>query len=156
MGCEDRQELLSAYLDGELTVEEKRGLVDHLNGCGTCREILGGLRSVKASLKALKAPEAPSAHLWSRLNREILKRGRRRWVSRLRKAGSAVAAAVVLVFSFLTLLGYLSSPGPNAVLEPPLYLGNHAYHVMHRPLADPVHWSYVAGDSGLVLAREKE
>jgi anti-sigma factor RsiW len=58
--CEDVQAELSAYLDGELSVEEKHALDAHLCLCDACNAVLGELESVRASLGALPKLKAPA------------------------------------------------------------------------------------------------
>lgn len=54
------QELLSAYVDGELTPEEDEALQAHLEGCEKCRSALALLRGMTAVLGSEEA-EPPSA-----------------------------------------------------------------------------------------------
>lgn len=54
-----QRERLSAYLDGELSVEERATLEAHLVGCAECQRELVFLRQVKALLGALPALAPP-------------------------------------------------------------------------------------------------
>ena len=60
MRCEDARENLVAYLDGELTAEERERLDSHLAGCPRCRLEPAGLEST-GDLLALLGPREPSS-----------------------------------------------------------------------------------------------
>lgn len=69
MTCERIEELLSAYLEGELGAAEMAAVEDHLAACPACAELLAGLREVAGAMTAMAAlPEAePSPALLARL-----------------------------------------------------------------------------------------
>jgi len=50
MSCETIEELLSPYLDDELSPEEKKTVEDHLESCPSCSELLSFMRDTRASL----------------------------------------------------------------------------------------------------------
>lgn len=54
--CEQVQERLSAWLDGELTAEERRQVAGHLKGCAACSRELEALAQLDAALGTLAAP----------------------------------------------------------------------------------------------------
>ena len=66
MVCEKIQDLLSPYLDGELTPEAKAEIDGHLASCPECSEILSLLRIATESLSAFPEFE-PSAELKAKL-----------------------------------------------------------------------------------------
>jgi anti-sigma factor RsiW len=53
-------ETVSAYLDGELTAEERRAAVAHVAGCEECRQELDDMMSVRAQLRAMPMLELPA------------------------------------------------------------------------------------------------
>ncbi|MGH8928886.1 MAG: anti-sigma factor family protein [Acidimicrobiia bacterium] len=53
-------ELVSAYLDGELSVRERSQAEAHLAGCDFCRDELNDMMVVRARLRALPMHEAPA------------------------------------------------------------------------------------------------
>jgi hypothetical protein len=57
MACEKIQDLLSPYLDGELTPEEKASVEAHLSSCRECAELLSLLRVATESLAAFPEVE---------------------------------------------------------------------------------------------------
>ncbi len=60
MRCARAQEELSAYLDEELTAQEKAELRAHLDGCAACRAELEALRATVDSVRALPRTPAPA------------------------------------------------------------------------------------------------
>lgn len=55
----ETEALLSAYLDGELTGEDRRTVEAHLAACDRCRVLLADLRGVKALVAGLPLEEPP-------------------------------------------------------------------------------------------------
>jgi len=66
MVCEKIQDLLSPYLDGELTPEAKAEVDAHLSSCRECAELLSLLRMATDSLTAFPDVE-PSPDLTAKL-----------------------------------------------------------------------------------------
>jgi anti-sigma factor RsiW len=54
-------ELLSAHLDGELTLGEARLVAGHLDVCGACRAEFDDLASARATVRSLPALELPDS-----------------------------------------------------------------------------------------------
>jgi hypothetical protein len=122
MDCNQICDLLAAYLDGEVTPEERTGIEAHLPGCPRCRAELASLSAVQADLRgafrAAAGEAEPPAYVWSniryRLQRE---RGRRGFwpvfrISLIATASTAVVA-VIIFFAALFFGGMrMGSPGP--------------------------------------------
>lgn len=60
MNCEHYQNLLPAFLDGELSSGDDAALNAHLAGCESCREALAGYRALEDALVA-RRDEVPAA-----------------------------------------------------------------------------------------------
>jgi len=60
MECEGIKELLSAFLDGELTEEESSAVRAHLERCPDCRKEIEAFRKVSALYRDLEDPEPPA------------------------------------------------------------------------------------------------
>ena len=139
MTCQEVQEQLSAYVDGELPPGEAQALQRHLEQCVACRELADELTSVARVLSSLPRHAAPaelSEEIRSRLERQLLlapmgesaeiaARADRR-LSRERPAMwprvAAVAASVILALGilWLTLLpdrGRQGINGPQEVVK---------------------------------------
>jgi hypothetical protein len=77
MDCKETNSLLTAYIDGEVTPDERKSIQTHLDACPLCRqdldELAVTLSKVHQSLGILGDIAAPSAHLWAdiRLGIEI-------------------------------------------------------------------------------------
>lgn len=77
-GSDRWTDLLSDYLDGELSPGERRDLEEHVAGCGACRAALEGLRAVVERAPALREDEEPPADLWPAIQGRLRPR-RSRW-----------------------------------------------------------------------------
>lgn len=52
-------ELLSAFLDGEVTGEEQSQIAEHLAGCSSCQEEFESLNAARAAVRSLLVLEMP-------------------------------------------------------------------------------------------------
>ena len=94
-------ELLSAFLDGEATEEERNQVVDHLAACALCREDLEDLNTARTALRSLVVLEVPSGLVpSSQDSAEVVTLPRRPpvWVA------AAAAAILALFIGIATLL----------------------------------------------------
>lgn len=75
MDCKETNSLLTAYLDGEVTPDERKSIQSHLDSCPLCRQDLDELAvtvsKVRQSLGILGDVAVPSAHLWDDIRLEI-------------------------------------------------------------------------------------
>ncbi len=53
MECDRIEDLLSPYLEDELTLEEKRTIEEHLRSCRSCAELLSYMEEARSSLASL-------------------------------------------------------------------------------------------------------
>jgi anti-sigma factor RsiW len=84
-------ELLSAYLDGEVTESERNLVTSHIPDCGTCQAELADLHLARSALRSLPVLDLPAGLLDGEAGVVIpLVRRPRVWV--------AAAAATVAVF----------------------------------------------------------
>ena len=102
MKCHEAKHRLDLFMDGELSVPENLGVLEHLNLCRACASIYEGEKALRGSLKSRFVAEAAPASLYAKLS-EIGTPSRvpatlppRRW--------GALAAAVFLVTLAATLL----------------------------------------------------
>jgi anti-sigma factor RsiW len=81
MNCEGVQELLLAYLDGEVSVEEKRDVEAHLAECAGCSAEIEALTALQADLTAtvgavgaaIQLPPAAEARIAGHLETQLRK-----------------------------------------------------------------------------------
>lgn len=99
MSCRTTQELIGAYVDGEVTVDERTAVRHHLAECAACAELLESHRALKHGLSELCARNEPPRAVRVRVergrNRNRAKRLRVWWGA----AGLAAVAAIVVVFA---------------------------------------------------------
>ncbi len=88
-------EVLSAYIEGDLTAAESGEVAEHIAGCPRCREAVADIRVLRDEARALPLRE-PSPELWQRISARVSqRRGAVRWYW---FGVPALAAAVLLAF----------------------------------------------------------
>ncbi|HEY0071765.1 MAG TPA: zf-HC2 domain-containing protein [Chloroflexia bacterium] len=60
MNCGEIRPLISAYLDGEVTPEERKTVERHLATCEECRQVLAEYRAIGSDLRAMPVPIPPA------------------------------------------------------------------------------------------------
>lgn len=129
--CHSYDQILSAYLDGDLTHGERAELMQHLATCEDCRRILDEYRAIGTQLRALPALHSPD-DLTDAIYAQTVDAPPRRLFLLTNRIGYPVAAiaAVLLVFIvavFLLVDGYErridptivgSDPAANAMWSP--------------------------------------
>lgn len=101
MRCHDCNELLSAYADGELSLDWSLDLQRHIGTCPDCRERFDATRALKHSIARLHGREEPPPATQARIAAAELA---------FRRAGRifrVAAAAVALVILGAIIAGYL-------------------------------------------------
>jgi hypothetical protein len=112
--CPDRQ-ILSVYLDGELSSPWKEKLESHLALCPECREQLAVWRGLAVEENNTEICEKAKERVWANLNRET---GMRRyfrqpvWQRYISIPLPAAAAAAILIIVFALALIRQPSPAP--------------------------------------------
>ena len=119
MDCERLRTLLDAYIDGELSEEEARALVNHAKSCESCgRELEAAelLRDALAHMDEEVAVPLEAQAAWrGAVRTEARRRIGRRW---MRVACAAAAALVLVLGGSLMLRGAPGAlPGETAILK---------------------------------------
>ena len=70
MKCAIYQELISAWLDDEISSFEKQELQEHLDQCSDCRLVWKSMSCIQEQIKRLVDPDVPD-ELWDQITREI-------------------------------------------------------------------------------------
>lgn len=100
-------ELLSAHLDGELTLGEARLVAGHLEVCGECRAEFDDLAAARAAVRMLPALEMPDS-----VAADIpLSQPRRHWAA----AGQWVAVGAAAVALAIGSMSLFDPPAPEPV-----------------------------------------
>jgi anti-sigma factor RsiW len=91
------EEVLSAYLDGDLGSEAAGRAAEHLAECEVCRRSLAQIRSIRDAAAGMEQP-APPDRMWGAVQERIrASRARGRRLARLCWLGVPALAATVLV-----------------------------------------------------------
>lgn len=106
------REDLSAYLDGQLSAQEKGRLEDHLSDCAACRRELDELRAVVDAVKSLPAAPVPRSFAI-----EPAAAPRPALMARPSLALGALSAAAVVLFAVVLGGDLLTQPGGEPVQE---------------------------------------
>jgi hypothetical protein len=106
MNCKEICELLTAYLDGEVTPQERAYIEAHLPGCPQCRAELEALSAtrdnLRGMLKSMAGEVSPPAQAWEKVRARLEKKGS--WLDALHRLLTSktwqvatVTAAVVVI-----------------------------------------------------------
>jgi len=127
--CDFSEELLSAYLDDEVTEADRIQVERHIAGCDACRRRLDELRKVSGLLSQMPR-EKPSSSFRRRLRESITdgsskrsRSGSKGFLSDLPIGRPLVAAAVIILIVVLPLAALLTGTqlaGPMVSDEAPL------------------------------------
>ncbi len=97
-------ELLSSYLDGDLTPAEAGRVAEHVAVCPGCRRALAQVREIRDAAGALQQLEPPE-WVWAAVQERLARRGRVEWpalrVTRWTWLGVPVLAAAALLVAFV-------------------------------------------------------
>jgi anti-sigma factor RsiW len=100
MKCQECQRKLSAYMDSELSKEEKVHIASHIQSCPECARAMQMLSRTWDTLEWL--PEAdPPSHFFIRLKARMSsekKDRKERWIERVLLPASAVAVVGIGIF----------------------------------------------------------
>ncbi len=151
------EQQLSAYLDGELLVDEMTEVRLHLAGCPSCQAELEELRATKHLVGRLVEPDlsrAFAADLWGRLEREAPRR--RLWwpVSRPRPAMALAAVALALILVAVPVVRDHRDRLHAAEVGPDLFMRAATQAAADDPFMDRAYLGLVATDANLRLAGE--
>jgi anti-sigma factor RsiW len=69
--CVECQDLINAYLDGELEEQLRTGLESHLDGCSDCSHKVADLRSSLGQLQETFPDQVPPAELWAKIQARL-------------------------------------------------------------------------------------
>lgn len=145
MECQDCEEFLSDYAEGELRGDARRCFEEHLSACRECNEKLHGINRLREVLKSL-ANDRPPTRLDFALRRLIRLEicGDGSSLSRIRQCladhrlGTVLGVAAVVLVCLATYRSVQDSTGPSGrpldaqVLQPPAGPDQFAHYVLER------------------------
>ena len=114
MGCERIEELLSPYLEDELSQEERLTVETHIHTCSDCSELLSLMRKTTESLASFPEVEV-SENLVEKLYELPQKRKKFRFVADflLRPSFQPIMAAATIILVFVSF--YMFHPERSAI-----------------------------------------
>lgn len=127
MDCQESQQLIAAYADGELDPSAASGLGAHLAGCARCAGAYEELLNLRSAIKAHGMRYAAPAHLRQRIRAALPRPSPlRRKFATLPWAwlNFAVATAFAVAFA-LTMVLHLSVPSDTERLEQEIVAGHY-------------------------------
>lgn len=99
MKCYKIKKRLSAYLDGEITEEERKIISEHLAGCEKCHEELAAFSKVQDSLRVLRGMDVPS-YFMTRLRQQLREETQPLpFLERIRSVVISAGTAVAIIVS---------------------------------------------------------
>ena len=112
MNCHETQELLHAYLDGELDVVSDVALTHHMDECPECAQAYHSQQALRAALRTSALAFPPPEHLQQRIRSAVRRASQtntraRVWAWPWLRVGAALAAGVLLMWGVESL-----RPGP--------------------------------------------
>jgi hypothetical protein len=105
------EDLISAYLDQQVTAEERQFFERHIAACADCRAQLEATRSMVAALRAMPVVKAPRSFVLPREMARQPKRSIFAWYPALRLATALAAIAFVVLFAGDLLISRSGSGG---------------------------------------------
>ena len=115
MSCERYLELLSARLDGALTQQEEKELMQHLQGCDACRAIARELEDIHSALAQAPQVQPPEELVRGVMERIGAQRAARR--AGVRRFGTLAAAVVLCVGLYPVLESILPVGSTGGTME---------------------------------------
>jgi anti-sigma factor RsiW len=70
MNCKICQELISAWIDNELSSFERMAICEHLDQCSECRELWKDILKIQGKIEVLSEPEMPEG-LWNSIEKSL-------------------------------------------------------------------------------------
>jgi len=115
MTHEELVELVSAYLDSQITPEEEKAIREHMEVCTSCRSLYEAEKTIKEKLHRLRELVPIPPGLDKKLIRPLGKVKKERFISNL-LLGVASALVVLFILAFFTRV-YIFRTEPNPLLN---------------------------------------
>ena len=137
MNCHETQELLHAYLDGELDVVSDVALAHHMDQCPECTQAYHSQQALRAALRTSALAFPPPEHLQQCIRSAVRRASRTDtragvWAWSWLRVGAAFAAGVLLMWGMESLR---TGPAPEDLLTQEVIAG-HTRSLMATHLTD--------------------
>lgn len=96
--CAKTQELISGYLDNELTQQQRQQLRVHLESCDNCRTVYEDLKAMQASIGNLQYPDCEEEKMEKILQEPVAKK-----ISIVGWVLVTIPLAILFVYHFITI-----------------------------------------------------
>lgn len=97
MQCDSATEMLGAYLDGELSLENAAAIQDHLRTCARCSGQAAETARLQRALHRTRRHFAPSTEFRQRVQRQITRGNRRTWLMPWLPVAVGLVVAILIV-----------------------------------------------------------
>lgn len=142
VNCERIEDVISPFVDGEVTIEETETIISHLRLCRNCTLIYEELCQIKSQLSSL--PKVfPKRNIWKNIinhdKQKIiwLKVPLKSSASHLwKKWGTIAASFIVMFFLFVTAVGYFTTNDQPYMGLHDEIVQLHAFHCERQPLSN--------------------
>lgn len=133
--CRDYNELISQYIDGDLSGDERTLLLDHLKTCPECRRTLESYRAIGARLRGMHPVSVPDT-LTGDIFAVTINTGPRRLYMLTSRVGYSLAAVAAVVLIFVVAV-YLIIGGYQRRIDPEVTASRPGGNVIW-PLTEPI------------------
>jgi anti-sigma factor RsiW len=111
--CQDCEELLHPYLDGEMDAAQRAAVDEHLKGCGDCRQALEHLQMLHRALQLPELRYTASDTLRHRIQTKLREADARERRPAWPRWGAAIAASVLAVALLWNFVPHGGAPAPD-------------------------------------------
>jgi len=115
--CQDCEELLHPYLDGELDAARRSAVDEHLRGCADCRRDLDQFQALRRALQSPELRYPASDMLRQRIKTQLAKADARERRPAWPAWGAAIAAGVLAVALFWNFMPHGGGDAPLADVD---------------------------------------
>ena len=136
----DYNQLISQYIDGELSADERALLLQHLKSCEECRRTLETYRAIGTRLRAMPPVQAPN-HLVGDIFAQTIHSGPRRLHLITSRVGYSLAAVAAVILIFVVAV-YLIVGGYQRRIDPKIVASQPAGDVVEWPIQLPIEISF--------------
>ncbi len=157
--CDKYIELISAYVDGDISPDDEKLLLEHLAACSNCRELFNAMTAIKEEEPFLQAaaPDTLSKSVMAQIKNgssAAPRHGKRIWVRALALA-ACLAVVIFSAFQFTAIGDLLSGSGKsdsaavsNYATEDSANSGSDCYGMGYAPTNDMKSLQKDDADSG--------